>query len=342
MVCAVRIEPVDVRDDPAYACWFDVAATVDADDRPGELHASLGERRGFALDALRPDAEQALALLVAVEGGRALGAASVELPRHDNLHLAEANVGVLPEARRRGVGSALLGEVERIATGAGRSTVAAEVVERPELLARSPGRAFAQRHGYALAQTEVRRDIDLPLAPARVARLEQECALYAAGYVVRSWRDRCPDELVEDMALLKRRMSTDAPVGDVDWREEEWDAARVRRHEELVGAQGRRFWGAGAVDEGTGRLVAFTEVGLERARPERAHQWETLVLGEHRGRRLGTLVKLACLGAVAAQSPTTRYVTTYNAEENAPMIRVNDALGARTNGTLSIWQRRLS
>ena len=36
-----------------------------------------------------------------------------------------------------------------------------------------------------------------------------------------------------------------------------------------------------------------------------------------------------------------RFISTWNAAENEPMIRVNDALGARVNGQLVNWQKRL-
>ena len=338
----MRIEPVDPRDDAAFTAWAAVLDEVDRDTRPSDAGMSLEERRAFALRGGQPDADIAVRSLVALDGDRAVGAAAMELPQRDNLHLAELGVCVVPDARRRGVGSALLEAIERAAADAGRTTLTAYVDEPPELAGRSPGRAFAPRHGYALAQTEVRRDTDLPLDPAVVSRLTAECAAHAAGYAVRTWRDRCPDDLVDGMARLKKTMSTDVPLGDMDWHEEVWDAARVRQREELVAAQGRTFFAAGAVHEASGQLVAFTDVGIARAHPERAYQWETLVVGEHRGRRLGMLLKLHCYSTIAQACPSTRFVSTWNAEENAPMIRVNDALGARTNGTLSWWQRKLA
>ncbi|TAL24479.1 MAG: hypothetical protein EPN99_02770 [Frankiales bacterium] len=87
--------------------------------------------------------------------------------------------------------------------------------------------------------------------------------------------------------------------------------------------------------------MAYTTVGIPLAAPERVYQWDTLVLKEHRGHRLGTLVKLACLQRVAEEVPQARVISTWNAAENAPMIRVNDALGARVNGQLVNWQKRL-
>jgi GNAT superfamily N-acetyltransferase len=333
----VRIETVDPDDDAAFEAWSAVRDAVDDDVRPGEVDATPTARRAFLRRGRDGDADERVLALLARDGSSVVGAAVVELPLRDNLHYAELAVAVLPEARRRGVGTALAEQGERLAREHGRTTLSGPVDEPPGVP--SAGRAFALGRGYAEVLVETRRDIDLPLDPDRVRRLTQECAPYASAFTVRTWHGPCPAALVDDLAVLLQRMSTDAPTGEADWREETWDAARVREHEQLVLAQGRTLYAAGAVHDATGQLVAFTRVGVEDEVPGRAHQWETLVLREHRGARLGTLLKLACLQDVAQRSPATRLVTTWNAAVNAPMIRVNDALGARTNGAMSFWQK---
>jgi hypothetical protein len=73
----------------------------------------------------------------------------------------------------------------------------------------------------------------LPVDEARPATLEEAARAAGPDYEVLTWRDRTPDDLVEDRALLGRRRSTDASSGDVPVGEEHWDAARVR--EEAAG-----------------------------------------------------------------------------------------------------------
>ena len=65
------------------------------------------------------------------------------------------------------------------------------------------------------------------------------------------------------------------------------------------------------------------------AQPERANQAGTLVLREHRGHRLGALVKAAVLRELAATLPEVRKISTYNSDSNLPMVAVNEALGFR-------------
>ena len=134
-------------------------------------------------------------------------------------------------------------------------------------------------------------------------------------------------------------MTTDAPHRDLPVEEEDWDADRVREYEQVHRERGRTVLSAGAVHEG--RLVAFTDLHVPAATPEHAHQGGTLVLREHRGHRLGSLVKAAVLRQVLADFPGVRTVTTYNADSNTPMVAVNEALGFVPAGALSSWSVRV-
>jgi hypothetical protein len=80
-------------------------------------------------------------------------------------------------------------------------------------------------------------------------------------------------------------------------------------------------------------------MGVPRTSPARPYQWETLLASPHRGHRPGLLVKLAALQELTASALAPRFISTWNAQENAPMIAVNDALGARTNGGIAALQK---
>jgi len=337
----ITVDLVDPLDEQALARWSAVTRAAEEHDRPGEPGELLHEQRQLALDGSGPDPDTAVLLLAAAVDGDVVGAARLELPMRDNRHLCELVLCVEPSARGRGVARALQAQVERHARERGRTTLLGFADEPPGQEGRSGNRAAAQALGYAVAQQEVRRDIDLPLPAARVSEHERACRTYAHDYGVRVWQDACPDDLVDDLAELMRQMSIDVPKDEMDWREEVWDRARVRRNEDLARAMDRTWVGAGAVHAPTGRMVAFTVMGVPRSRPERAYQWETLVSADHRGHRLGTLVKLAGLQELTARSPRTGFISTWNAQENGPMIAVNDALGARVNGRLAVLQKVL-
>ena len=339
---AVEIREVDPFDEAAVAEWFAVVDAEQQASRPGEPGWHEHEQRAVLQQGAAADADDRTVALVAQNGQQVVAAARMDLPMSDNTHLCELLLITHPQHRRRGAGLALWQEAERRVRGLGRTTLTAVSEEVPGEEGRSASRGFGARVGAEAVQVEVRRDIDLPLDPAVVAGLAAVAAEHAADYELRTWRDSVPDDLLDDQAYLHRRMSTDIPKAEMDWQEEEWDASRVRRQESRIREMDRSYFGAAAIHRPTGRSVAFTTMGIALSSPARVYQWDTLVLTEHRGHRLGTLVKLACLERLAGEVPAARLISTWNAAENAPMIRVNDALGARVNGQLVNWQKRLT
>lgn len=213
------------------------------------------------------------------------------------------------------------------------------MAEVDEPAAGAPGRAFALRHGWTCDLVETRRDLALPPDEQRLAALEAGARRASSSCRLVIWRDLTPEPLLDDRALLERRMTTDAPHGDLPVEEEDWDAARVREHERLQLGRGRTVLSAGALT-GDGRLVAFTDLQIVHDAPERARQAGTLVLREHRGHRLGALVKAAVLREALRDFPVVRRISTYNSESNLPMVAVNEALGFRPAGALSSWSAR--
>ncbi len=92
----------------------------------------------------------------------------------------------------------------------------------------------------------------------------------------------------------------------------------------------------------TGRLVGFTELKAPHDPTAAASQWDTIVLREHRGHRLGMLLKLANFDQLQRVSPGHPSIVTWNAEENRPMLDVNEAVGFTPIGYEGAWKKLLS
>jgi len=147
-----------------------------------------------------------------------------------------------------------------------------------------------------------------------------------------------PPPWAAGVAVLKQSMSTDAPPGGLIIPETSWDADRVHAEYARFSSTNRLFLGI-VVHEPTGRVVALNELSASRERPDgMIHQWDTIVLPEHRGHRLGTLVKAANLEAVRAALPQAPAVHTFNAAENHHMLAVNETLGFRRAAALGMFQ----
>lgn len=335
----MQIERIDPGDEAALRPWFAAYEAAYGHDWPGEPGWLFTELQG-ALPGL-PGVSRSL-VLAAGDDGRLVGTAVLTFSLKDNPQIAELGLlTVVPDRRRRGIGSALVAEAERLVRAEGRSVVSAMGDERPGVAGGWPGHAFALDRGYRVVQAELRRDLALPVDRGLLDRLEAECRPHVAGYELVELEGTYPDDYVEDRALLGRRMSTDAPLGERDRDEETWDADRVRRVDELIAAMDRTRLIVGALAPGSRRMVAFSELTVPNALPVRAYQWDTLVLAEHRGHRLGMLLKLANIQRVAARFPETRTISTWNAAENEPMIAVNEALGFTVAATGFAWEKHL-
>ncbi len=332
----VTIVPVEDPHDAQRQLFDDWAGVLAADGR----HVFGSDHTAHSADELREmtrsTAQHRIAWAAVDDSGTVVGSAGVHLPRHDNLAQAGVLVTVHPDHRRRGIGTALLEHVEAAAAEHGRTVLLAETQWR--VGARDEcGEDFAAVHGYAGAQTVLRSSLSLPADRAALEAVVQ--GHEADGYVVRTCWDGIPESWLAGRAELSRRMSTDIPMGDLVLEEERWDEERVRADYERIAAVGRRVVDAYALHEATGALVGYTQVQVPRADPEVAFQQDTLVMREHRGHGLGLRMKAAGTLALMDGSPTTGSVRTWNADDNAPMLAVNSALGFVHDGMMREWQK---
>ena len=259
-------------------------------------------------------------LYVAHEAGVAVGAVVLKAPLHDNLALVDVEARVHPDHRRRGHGRRLAEHVLAETRALGRTriiTVVASPPERAPLAAR-----LLEQVGARPVVDDIRRMIDLHEHPP------VPLGDVPDGYRVIQWVARAPDELVDGLAYLMSRMSTDAPMGDMDYEPERWDAHRYRETERSSAERERRRIATAAVHE-SGEVAGITEIAVNESTPEVGSQWETIVDPKHRGHGLGLVIKSRNHVLLAETLPQGRYLNTWNATSNSFMLRVNDALGYR-------------
>jgi GNAT superfamily N-acetyltransferase len=265
--------------------------------------------------------------------------------------IAEIDVMVLPGARGRGVGTALADDLMQRMRARGATTfqvwvghhaAPGPIISPPTGFGAVPADSsqvrLLHRLGFGLEQVERMSELRLRDArPALRTHLAGAEAHALPRYRVETWQGRTPDARAASLAALHARMSTDAPSAQLAHEPEVWDTERLRRYESSQLEGGRSVLRAVAVDASDDRVVAFTTlVGSGGGAPW--YQHDTLVHAEHRGHRLGMLVKAANLLALAELEPES-VVRTWNAEENRPMLRVNEALGFVAIRSEGVWQR---
>jgi len=247
---------------------------------------------------------------IAEVDGRAVGAATVGRiymypPEHPALW---GFIGVLPEARRQGIGERLLRQISDAARAAGKSGLHIACNEdRPE------GIEFLVHRGFT--ELERSKSTKLDLAGVRAPIVE-----VAAGIELTTLAAR--PGLVAGVHQVALEAFDDIPGGDepmavgdlAEFRARDVDRATIPKDAFFV-----------ALDAASGRVVGYASLMLLPGSTTRAYHDMTAVLRAFRGRGIARALKLATI-AWAIQHGLA-VLETGNDEANAPMRALNARLG---------------
>lgn len=333
---------MDPTEEASLTAWYEVLCRAldeggaeDAD----ETVLPLEDMR----EALRPDGPggHALAFMASEEDGTPVGSLLLEYDDEAEPDTVEVDIAVLPGARRRGHGTALLRAAETVGTELGRTTQVVEISSGPDQdLSACPGGGFALAHGFEVAGAEDLHVLELPLPPAVDALLRERARPGEGEPEVTGWQDECPDDLMEPCARLREALghgpahdegggpSDGAADGDgVDSPAVEDYAERVRLAEARRAEEGVRSLVSVALDT-SGRAVGLSELVLLPG-SEAADQAGTLVLPEYRGRGLGSRLWLRNLTELARAFPERVRVRAWTDPEDDAARETASDLGFR-------------
>ena len=175
-----------------------------------------------------PRTDGRLVLLSAVDAGVTVGAGMLFMLRHDNTHLAEGEVFVHPDHRRRGIGRTLLAELERLAMADGRTVMIGAAFAPID--AESPGSLFAAEMGYPVASAEHTKVLDLKEAPAHWP--EPSTPRSRPHSATTGWwcsRSESPTSTSTTSAALLSVFIGEIPTGDLELEDSQLDAAAAAR-----------------------------------------------------------------------------------------------------------------
>lgn len=287
--------------------------------------------------------------------GRIVARAIIETRPGNESGVGWLQVQVHPDFRRQGIGGALGDTLEQVARQQRLTRLLVYVVSREAPGERLPsptgfgsvplGNAevrFLLKRGYMLEQVERGSRLALPVDDALLrSRFDEASALAGPDYAVHTWVGTTPGRWREDIAMLLTRMSTDAPTAGLEEPEDPWTVERVLAYEANHASDPRTEITAAIEHVPTGRLVGFTGLTtpVETSRP--ANQEDTIVVREHRGHRLGMLLKVANLMQLQRVRPGHPAIITFNAEENRHMLAVNEAVGFLPIAYEGAWKKLL-
>jgi GNAT superfamily N-acetyltransferase len=239
---------------------------------------------------------------------------------------------VLPEARRQGIGTELLGRIAEAAALDGRTILGGGTIES------SAGDEFCKALGFETKATERKSRLSIAdLDRGMLERWIERAAERGADYELFGFDDRCPDDVLEPYIALYDVTNT-APRDDLDMEDEVMTPERWREQEEKAIAKGDSCWILLARHRETGELAGFTQFFFAPYSEDVAWQGWTAVHPGHRDKGLGRWLKAANAIRLLDERPAVQHVDTWNAFSNAPMLGINIEMGFKLLRGYNDWQ----
>jgi GNAT superfamily N-acetyltransferase len=337
VVADLEIRPVDPRDDADMDAFQRVYAAAElAEDPDAALYSREDAVTMILASGTGGDLCEGYGAFAA---GDMVGELMVSAPLRDNLHVARVWIWVDPAHQRHGVGTRLSSYADDRVRSLGRTTC--QGTARIGVDRANGNRAFAQSVGYVLANTEIERRLRLPADAALLDRLAAEAAPHHTGYTLRTEVGPVPSDLAASYVALKNLFTVEAPTGDLELELGRETVIELAVQDRYLTDSGRTRVASYALDA-AGEVVAYSVAAVSNQHHAHADQWGTLVHPAHRGHRLGMAVKCAQLRALSDGFPDKRFIETTNAETNAHMVAINEALGFELAQVYGDFQKRLS
>jgi len=231
------------------------------------------------------------------------------------------DVLVRPDLRRRGLGSQLVAFAARRAYLEGFSSIGVEAIGG------TPAIAFYESLGFDKEYVETRSV--LALQSVDWPALGDMSTSMGSGYRIEFHPGGPPEALLEAYAQAKLEAQHDDD--DLDLAPRSSDPQRLRDSLNTLHKRGLKPYIVLAIHEASSTVAGLTEVVVPAQHPERADQYDTIVVREHRGYGIDRAIKARMLFELRAAEPGLREVQTWNAQHNESMLKVNAELGYATD-----------
>ena len=241
-------------------------------------------------------------------------------PTEPNSAVAQCSLAVGPHHRRKGVGTALLRELVRQASARGCTSIVPWGLRTPV--------SMSFWDAFALAEVQTSRRSRVRVADIDASLMETWRTSSSAadrGYTLRSFVGRCPDDLL-DAYVDGQTGLHDAPSDDLDLAPLALGPQQIRELEAVNEERGIRHHVVLALDP-DGQAAGLTEIAVADYAPHLISQQVTATLAAHRRQGIGRWLKAAMYHHIVDELPGATLIETGNADSNAPMLSLNDAMG---------------
>jgi mycothiol synthase len=248
-----------------------------------------------------------------------------------NKHIFEAYWSVHPDHRRQGIGGSWLPLVLELMDRNGCTVLSTGADE-------DSGHAFIKWLGADAKQIETENRLRLSGVDwDMVRRWSEDGPKRSTQTRLEVYDGGVPEGMWDDYAPQLTSMLNTMPFDQLDHGEivvtpdtlREWNARRA------IGGEREH---AVLTREPDGVISGITECSWAPHRPTLIHQQFTGVRPDARGRGLGKWIKAAMLEHIRKVHPQAQWITTENADSNAPMLAINQTLGFKPYRTWTEYQ----
>jgi GNAT superfamily N-acetyltransferase len=231
----------------------------------------------------------------------------------------------------------IMKEVLRRTREAGRNTIWVGTAEDDQ-----GARRFVEGFGFAYASHDARRrQVVTDIDQTEIERLWAVAQAAASDYCLERLQPPISDEVLSELVEVTAAIN-DAPMGDLTYEDEKFDLQRLRDFETAIAGNGVREYRVVSRHRSTGDVGGHTVVGIHPLQPEVGGQGDTAVARQHRGHRLGLLLKIDMMRWLAEAESQLKIIETWNNADNNFMINVNEALGYRLSRIFNMYELKLN
>lgn len=257
-------------------------------------------------------------------------------PKYDELkHLAFCKITILPKFRQQGLGTLQL------------ETCIAEIKKHKDITiiqasARdASGKQFCEKYGGSLALEGFDnrlyiKDVNWDLVNGWV--MQGKVLEKGEGVSLETFEE-LPDEFVEDYCSVLNNAGREERQSDLEGQIEATPDS-YRKSMQRLKVQGLRNLISITI-ESTGRISGLTTISIRKESPTVINQGMTGVKGEFCGRGLGKWLKADMLLKIRERYPEVTHIRTGNANNNAPMLSINNRLGFMAYEHVSAYKFKL-
>lgn len=243
-----------------------------------------------------------------------------------NKHIFEAYWSVHPDHRRQGIGGSWLPLLVEL-MDRHRCTVLSTGADEDS------GHAFMKWLGAEAKQVETKNRLKLSEVDwAMVRRWADDGPKRSPQTRLEVYEGGVPEAMWDDYAPQLSRMLNTMPFDQLDHGEIVVTPETLREWYALGSIGGERLYTI-LTREPDGVISGMTECSWAPHRPTLIHQQFTGVRPDARGRGLGKWIKAGMLEHIREVYPEAQWITTENADSNAPMLAINQRLGFKLHRT---------